>query len=150
MKFTLAVALAAVGANASFLSKAGDKSASLLATKSSMKAAAAARAKKAMTKYMESVRSEVASAAEARGQSYSEYDGDDDEVVYGEGGVEHELIDENPRIGVHQFIEDEDDAPEPEAYEGEDTEQIDADDDETNFGADAPEDSGAEESEESF
>ena len=40
---------------------------------------------------------------------------------------------------MHQFIEDEDDAPEPEAYEGEDVAQIDADDEETNFGADAQE-----------
>merc|ERR550514_710423 len=78
-------------------------------------------------------------SAAKKGMSYAEYDGDDDEMVYGEGGVERQLIDENPRIGVHQFIEDEDDAPVPEAYEGEDTEQIDADDEETNFGANAPE-----------
>merc|ERR1719181_2683432 len=98
-----------------------------------------------MSRYMDSVRASVAKAAAAKGMSYAEYDGDDDDMVYGEGGEERELIDENPRIGVHQFIEDEDDQPEPEAYEGEDTEQIDADDDETNFGADAVEDSGAEE-----
>merc|ERR1719281_2392951 len=92
-----------------------------------------------MARYMNSVRAEVQKAAAQKGMSYAEYDGEDDDMVYGEGGEEHELIDENPRIGVHQFIEDEDDAPEPEAYEGEDTAQIDADDDETNFGADAEE-----------
>ena len=69
--------------------------------------------------------------------------------VYGEGGEERELIAGNPRVGVHQFIEDEDDAPEPEAYEGEDTAQIDADDDETNFGAEA-EEGEAEESPQEF
>merc|ERR1719399_2811055 len=94
---------------------------------------------KSMARYMDAVRAEIQQKAEAKGMSYAEYDGDDDDMVYGEGGVEHELIDENPRIGVHQFIEDEDDAPEPEAYEDEDTEQIDADDEETNFGADAAE-----------
>lgn len=94
---------------------------------------------RSMARYMDSVRAEVQAAAEKKGMSYAEYDGDDDDMVYGEGGEEKELIDENPRIGIHQFIEDEEDQPDPETYEGEDTAQIDADDEETNFGADSSE-----------
>jgi hypothetical protein len=137
MKFSLA--LAVTGASAIVMKKGG------MAVKSQTASLAAAKTKE-MSRYMEQVRNEVAAAAEAKGQAYAEYlpDEDDEEgMTYGENGYEKDLIDDNPRIGVHQFLEDQEDAPEPEAYEGEDTAQIDADDEATHFGEDAPEDDGA-------
>jgi len=131
MKFFLAIA-SLTGVSA-ILSRSGVNTRGKAASTATAEMKARAHAR-----YMDSVRAEVSKMAAAAGKSYAEYTPDDD-MVYGENGEEHELIDENPRIGVHQFLEAEDDAPEPEAYEGEDTAQIDADDEETNFGRDAPE-----------
>lgn len=142
MKFFMALASIA-GADAILRMRASTKSESAVSVKAAAKArteALAAMKAKEMARYMDSVRA----AAEASGSDDyvnddgSDYDPDDG-VVYGENGEENEIIDENPMIGVHQFVEADSDKPDPEHYEGEDEEQIDADDDETNFGEDAPE-----------
>jgi len=113
-----------------------------ISSSSKTKAKAAAQLRRAQFSAEEAIRKEVEMRAEAKGMSYDDYDGSDDgdDMLYGEDALEHELIDENPTIGVHQFTQVHDEDPvEPEAYEGEDVESIDANDEATNFGEDAAE-----------
>jgi len=109
---------------------------------SKTKAKLAAQLRRAQFRAEEAVRREVEMRSERLGISYDDYDDNDDgdDMLYGEDALEHELIDENPTIGVHQFTQVHDEDPvEPEAYEGEDVESIDANDEATNFGEDAAE-----------
>lgn len=145
MKIFLALAsVSGIQAALSLKSTMQSKASTATKTKASAREAMAA---KSLSRYMETIREHMEAKAEKAGVSYGDYDGtdaddeedDDASEIYGEDGLQHEDIDESSTISVHQFLEADEDNATPEPYVGEDVAQIDADDEETDFGADAPE-----------
>lgn len=76
--------------------------------------------------------------AMAHMEKYVVDDDDQDEDLIGEHGLEDSIMEDKATLSQHDFTEIHDEDPvEPEAYAGEDTAAIDADDENTNFGEDA-------------
>lgn len=100
---------------------------------------------KQQNRMTEKVMANFERAAAKSGKSYAQYitdmdedeedNHDDNDDLIGPDGLEHELMDEKATLSTHDFtaVRDEDEI-EPDAYEGEDSMTIDANDDATNFG----------------